>query len=385
MKVAIVRGMNLNKFEMQSYEPLTKKHDLTAYTTYNHKFEIDRIQIPIKKLHCDEEFTGRLPFPFNRFFGSMIYRLGYDSCMLGLGKELKDKDIAHVTETFNAYSYQAVKTKKRHKRPKVVVTVWENIPFRRVNRHVLEVRRNADVFIAITNRAKEALKIEGVDEERIRTIPAGVDMDRFRPKERNRELLKRLNLANDDIIVLFIGRLTWEKGVYDLIYAAKMIYEDPELDNKPIKFLLVGDGIEKEKILEKTKELRISDRVRLIGDVPYIEIHEFHDLADIFVLPSIPTRRWQEQFGMALVEAMASGKATISTLSGSIPEVVGSCSLLVQPNDPLSLHYAIKKLITDEELRSKMGKQATSRARRQFDRNIIANRINEIYEGLVRC
>jgi glycosyltransferase involved in cell wall biosynthesis len=392
LKIALIRGDDLNKFEMQNYEPLVKKFDLTAYTTHSSKFGINEINIPIKKLHSPQQIVPLFPLPFRRYLQATLHRFGYESVMFGLERELADKDIAHVAEVFNGYSYQAIKTKEKQKRLKVVVTVWENIPL--IKRNIQSFRfydeelrnkvvRNADLFMAVTERAKRALILEGVEEERIRVVSLGVDLDRFKPTEKNKKLLKTLGLANDNLIILYVGRLTWEKGVYDLLYAVKMIFQDPQFSHKKIKLLYVGSGNESNGIAVTARILGIASNVKIIGHVPYREIHEFYNVADIFVLPSIPTRWWQEQFGMVLVEAMASGKAVISTLSGSIPEVVGDCGLLIQPCDPMSLYYAIKKFALDDGLRKEMGRRAMIHAQRHFDRRYIAIQIGDIYESLI--
>jgi len=391
VKIAIIRGQNLNRFEMQNYEPLVRKYSITAYVTYNHSFEIKRICLPLKKLHCPEEFTKHLPFPLRYPLRAITYKLGYNVHMFGLEKELRDKDIAHVAETSNGYSYQAIKAKERYG-IKVVVTVWENIPFKPSaplqgfldnNRLRNEVRENADVFIAVTNRAKEALILEGVQKEKIHVIPVGVDLNRFKPRERDRTLLNNLGLNKNDFVVLFVGRLIRRKGIYDLIYAAKMILGDSALNNIPIKFLLAGDGPERDNIIKETERLQISKNVRLIGNIPYEKIHILHNLADIFVLPSRPTRTWQEQFGMVLVEAMASGNPVISTLSGSIPEVLGDAGILIQPNAPLSLYHKIKKLMLDKKLREDLREKARRRSEKEFDSRKIAEKIDDIYKGLI--
>lgn len=388
MKIAIVRGENLNEFEMQNFEPLKKRHDITAYTTYNHKFEIDRINTPIKKLHSLEEFTQYIPLPLRYCFDGVFYKLGYNSHMIGLERELKDKDIAHVAETFNGYTYQAVKTKKKQ-RIKVVVTVLENIPFNSLLPRFLDidklrnsVRENADAFIAITKRAQESLLLEGVEREKIHAIPLGVDLNRFKPRKADGTLLNELRLNENDFVILFIGRLIWEKGIYDLLYAIKMIHRDRELDNISIKSLYVGNGLDRKNIAKTIRNLGISKNVKLIGTIPYHEIPKLYNIADIFVLPSIPTRGWQEQFGRVLVEAMASGVAVISTMSGSISEVVNDAGILIQPNDPLSLYYQIKKLILNRELREELSKKARTRAKKEFDYEKIAIKIGKIYENL---
>ena len=387
MKIAIIRGPDLNKFEMQNYEPLVNEHDITAYTTYNHNFEIDKINIPIKKLHCPEEFTKHIPFRF--CINGIFYKIGYNVHMFGLEKELKNKDIAHVAETYNGYSYQATKAKEKYG-TKVVATIWENIPFLKIrimkyrNSEELrnKVRKNVDAFVAITKRAKEALMLEGVEEERIHIIPAGVDLNRFKPGQKDETLLDKLELTNDDFVLLFVGHLTWRKGVYDLIYAAKMVLSDPELNRCAIKFLFVGSGDEKENILKMAQTLKIAKNVKLVDSFPYLEVHRLYNLADVFILPSIPTKGWQEQFGMVLVEAMASGSAVISTLSGSIPEVVGDSGALIQPNDPLSLYQEIKKLLIDKKLREDLGKKARKRAEKEFNSMLIAEKIDNVYREL---
>lgn len=390
MNIAIIRGPNLNKFEMQNYEPLTKKHNMTAYTTHNHNFEIDKIAIPVRKLHCFEEWTERLPFPLRAPLYGALHRTGYNQHMFGLEEELSNKDIAHVAETYSGYSYQAIRAKERHG-VKVVVTVWENIPFRPATplpqfldnyRRRDKVRKDADAFVAVTERAKNALLLEGVRREKIHVIPAGVDLGRFKPRDKNKALLTNLGIDENDFVILFIGRLTWEKGIYDLIHAAKMCREDSELRGIPMKFLFAGAGKEAKGVMKEAERLQIVETIKLINSVPYHEVHLLHNIADIFVLPSKPTLLWQEQFGMVLVEALASGSAVISTLSGSIPEVVGDAGVLVQPGDCLSLHRAIKELSLDKNLRRQLKKKARRRAEDEFNHEKIAEKIGELYEHM---
>jgi predicted Zn-dependent protease len=80
---------------------------------------------------------------------------------------------------------------------------------------------------------------------------------------------------------------------------------------------------------------------------------------------------------------MACAKPVISTLSGSIPEVVGDAGILVQPNDHLSLYRAIKRLIVDEELGDQIGKKAFGRAEKHFDSQKTAKKITEIFRKVL--
>lgn len=383
-KIAIIRGLSLNKFEMQSYEPLKKYFDITAYYSNNHFADVSIIDLPKKELRALECVLGR---PLSGLMDYPLRLLGYREAMIGLVDELKSYDIVHTAETYNGYSYQAIKAKEKFG-TKVVVSCWENIPFfceyPNMRRHIKKkLRDNADLFIAITERAKEALIYEGVPEEKITVIPVGINLDTFKPGEKNKEYLRKLNLVKDDFVVLSIGRLVWDKGLFDIIYAAKRILLDPELKNIPIKFVIIGAGPEEKNMRQLINKLGLSETVNIAGTFPYTEIPMIHNLADVFVLPSIPVRNWQEQFGMVFVEALASGKPVIAGKSGSIPEVVGEAGILVQPNDPLSIYREIKRLVLDDTVREKYGKLARSRAEDVFDPEKIANRMKVEYEKLL--
>lgn len=388
IKVAVVRGSNLNPFEMQSYMPLASTYDLTGYAAYSNHYETEGIGFPIKKLHIAEEYYEHLKWPLNSLIYGALLPWGGNFKMLGLEKELADKDVLHVAETYTGYSYQAARVRKERNK-KLVLTVWENIPFQSVRtfkgitnneRIVRFVRENTDVFMAVTERAKASLIIEGVPEERIRVVPVGVDTSLFSPRSPDRALRAKLGFDDDDVGVLFMGRLEKEKGVYDLLYAARLLKGDPAM--RRVKIALLGAGPEKKKLAILAETLGVSDMVRLAGTVSYKDAPAAFNAADVFVLPSIPTQFWQEQFGMVLIEAMASGLPVISTLSGSIPEVVGDSGMLIQPNDPLSISRAIGELAMDRETGLRLGARARMRVSDQFDKDTVSKRIGSVYDEL---
>lgn len=390
LKVAIVRGSNLNLFEMQSYGPLASKYDLTGYAAVKNNYQVNGIGFPVKRLQMAEEYYESLRWPLNSIIYGALLPRGMNYKMFGLEKELEDKDILHAAETYNGYSYQCARKRSSGKN-KLVLTIWENIPFASYrtfkgltdNKKIVDyVRDNTDIFIAITERAKIALQIEGVPEDRIKTIPVGIDTSRFKPENIDYSLRERLDLNKDDFVVLFIGRLTKEKGVYDLLYAIKLISLDPEL--RHLKIVIAGSGPEKENMVRLVRELKIDHHVKLIGSFPYEEVPRLYHMANTFILPSIPVHFWQEQFGMVLIEAMASGLPVISTESGSIPEVVGDNGLLIQPNDPLSIYNEIKRLALDASLCKSLGLKARSYVEEQYNLKRISGMINKVYEELVR-
>jgi glycosyltransferase involved in cell wall biosynthesis len=307
--------------------------------------------------------------------------------MFGLEKELADQDVLHAAETYNGYSYQAARVRKERKK-KLVLTVWENIPFQAVrtfkgltsNARIVEyVKDNTDIFIAVTDRAKKALMIEGVPEERIRVIPIGIDTSRFKPA-RDTGMREKLGVNDEDFTVLFVGRLTPEKGVYDLLYAIKLMSLRP--GSRRIKVVFAGSGPERESMASLAGRMGIESYLRLAGDFSYGEIPRLYNSADAFILPSIPVHFWQEQFGIVLLEAMSSGLPVISTMSGSIPEVVGDCGVLVQPNDPLSIYEAVLKLSTDAAYKNALASRARERAVKDFDIGPVSARLESVYKEL---
>ncbi len=367
-QVAIVRGANLNKWEMQNYYPLSESYDITAYATSRTYFDIGKIRFPVVQL----PYQSR---------GLLLHMEGLEKC-------LADKDIVYSADITYEFSAQAVRAKRKYGF-QVVCLEWENIPFNyeeyEAVRHNKEaVRNGADHFIAATGRAKEALMLEGVPEKKISVIPMGIDLDIFRPRKEDiagdRE---SLGFSSDETVVLFIGRMVWEKGIYDLIHAAEQTFRTGLIRDHGVRFLIVGKGQELEGVHKRAAMLGISDWITFLEHYPYEDMHTLHNLADIFVLPSISTPTWQEQFGMVLIESMACGTPVISTLSGSIPEVVGDCGLLIQPNDHLSLYRAMKQLIVNKEQREDLGSRALMRAAREFDSRKIAQRVKMVFEKLI--
>jgi len=388
MKIVIVRGPFLNPWEMQNYTPLFKNNEILGITTVSHIFDLKNIGFSVKKLFSLDFFpyliSKKLAGIFNKFTNK-IFGLNY--YIFGLEKYLKDADFVNTVELYHSFSYQVIRAKKKYGF-KVAVTVWENIPFS-FERHFIrrkikkEVKNESDIFIAVTDNIKNCLLLEGIPEEKIKVIYPGVDMEEFKPREKKLELLKYYGLNRDDFIVLFVGRFVWEKGVYDLIYSAKKLISDEDI-KIPVKFLFIGSGPEKKKMLKVIKRLNLEKKVIIGKPLSYDRIPYLFNLADIFVLPSIPTRYWQEQFGYVLIEAMASGLPVISTMTGSIPEVVGDAGILVPPNVYNLIYKEVKKLIEDPNLRKTLGKKARERAKNKFSIEKTSKEMKEVFSKLIK-
>jgi len=370
-KLAIIRGPNLNKWDMQFYEPLRDRYDIIAYGSKTPNFDLSEVLFPIIQLRSNPNSPSHL---------------------IGLERELiyRGFDIICTADFIWIFSLQAIKVKEVVKNTKVVVYSSEIQPlFYEEDSVVSEnkeiVRKNADMIIAATERAKEAFLIEGVPEEKIAVINRGVDLKRFCP--RKGDILKdrkSLNIPDNEFVILFIGRYDEQKGISDLVFAAKKLSLDPGLKNIPFRFLMVGKGQSFEKIKRLIDKLGITKKFQFILEYSYTEIHKLHNLSDLLVLPStIIVERSQERFGMVLIEAMATGTPVISTYSGAIPEVVKDAGILIPPSNFVSLANAIKKMVLNRELRDRLSRIGRKMVEDRFDSIKIADKIDKVFQSLL--
>lgn len=380
-KIAIVRGKFLNKYEMQSFEPLVSRFNLTGFgslTPFHDKFSF-----PVIKLPCPmdlPEFPYKMPI-INRLFTDAHY-------LYGLEEKLKGFDLAHSAETYFHYTQQCLNAKKRGYVKKVIATVLENIPFnnegiRDRKKFKKRARLELDHIIALTNRTKEALILEGADPDRITVIGHGINTAEFRPSSKfTRSTSSGQSSKLNKINILFVGRLEFYKGVYEVIYAAKKLLTDEDLSAYNLKFTLVGNGSEKEKLTQLGEKLGIESFVKH-KKVSYDKMPLEYQNADIFVAPSRAVPTYQEQYNTALLEAQSAGLPIVTTLSGGITENVGDAAVLVPPGDFLSLFNAIKSFILNPKLREEYSKRARKRALEVHDAKIISKKIADVYNSLL--
>lgn len=163
------------------------------------------------------------------------------------------------------------------------------------------------------------------------------------------EIERSVKKKEEDLIVLFLGWITANKGIYEIIEAASL------LKSYKIKFLLAGDGDAFDEIAELIEKKGLKNSVELLGWVMKEDKHKLLNKADVFILPS-----YKEGYPNALLEAMLSNLAVISTSVGAIPDLVihDENGLLIKPGDSVALAKSIEKLYQHPELRIKLGNKA---------------------------
>jgi len=319
--------------------------------------------------------------PLARIKMPILNRIFIDAHWLfGLENKLEGFDIAHCADTFYAFTHQCINAKKVRKVKAVVASIYENIPFNNegiIGRKIFksDAIKNIDRFLAVTERSKEALVLEGCDANKIIVFPSFIDTLRFVP-HRNRKKNK------NEIIVLFTGRMEFYKGVYEVIYSAKRLAQDVELKQFKLKFRLVGSGTERIKIEQLARKLGMSQSVSF-EQTSYENMPKIYQEADIFVAPSRAIKTYQEQFCTVLLEAQSSGLPIVTTSSGGIPENVGNVALLANPGDFYSVSEQLKKFIISEKLREEYSLKARKQAVQKYDIQIGAKKLEQIYLELL--
>jgi len=197
---------------------------------------------------------------------------------------------------------------------------------------------------------KERLKIE---EEKFYEIPCGVNHLLFKPRFKDKDLIKKYDLYNKKVI-LFVGALDkahYFKGVNVLIQAIKKIS-----DKDDFRVLIVGDGDLKETYKSMVDSLGLSNKIIFAGYVEDKELPKYYNIADFAVLPSTDK---SEAFGIVLVEAMASGIPVIAGDLAGVRSVVDKkkTGLLVKPNDVDNLTNMIKYLLDNPRICKEYGKE----------------------------
>ncbi len=186
-------------------------------------------------------------------------------------------------------------------------------------------------------------------------------------------------LAPGERGVLFVGRLSRPKGIWDLFEAMPAVLAGhPEA-----RFLLLGvaENDAQEPVLRAEVQQRgLAERVTFLGSREGLEKARVWVSASIFVSPS-----WTEAFPLVVPEAMAAGVPMVLTAVGAIPDFVkdGEDGFLVPPHDPAALADRINRLLDDEPLRRRMAERVRARAPVEFAIETGAARIREVLEGLL--
>lgn len=225
----------------------------------------------------------------------------------------------------------------------------------------------ADGILAISQAVKQSImECENAPESRITTIPYYIDLERFRFAANNEK-----QTPKDEFIIGYVARLSPEKGQRVLLPALKLALEK----NENIKLWLVGDGSDRENLVNMAKELGIEEHVKfwgMRGDIP-----ELLAQMDLFVLSS-----YNEGLGTVILEAMASGVLVIATDVGGVPEIIehGENGVLFPVGDVEALAGEISRMINlDDAERSRIIRKGRETIESRYSKAIVIKQLSDLY------
>ena len=224
----------------------------------------------------------------------------------------------------------------------------------------------------------QAVEAHVAPESHFTCIRSGMDLSLFLRQDDDRQKVRqKWGLKENDLVIGKIARLFHLKGHEYLIRAAaKIVKEFPQ-----VKFLLIGDGILRETLENKIKDLKLQDHFIFAGLIQPEEIPEAIAVMDIVVHVSL-----REGLAKVLPQALASGKPVVAFDLDGTREVIrdGINGFLVPACDALALEDSLIKLLKDSYLRETMSRQGPKGVDPYFRKEYMVNRIDELYQKLLK-
>lgn len=243
----------------------------------------------------------------------------------------------------------------------------------RANFLLRQFSRFSDKIIAISPEVKKYLnQTAKIPLDKIELINNGIQTPEFSKEEEITKKLDDLGLS-DSVVIGFVGRLYNDhKRLSDLIEAISII------KNKNVKLLIVGDGRDKDLILEKIRKYAIEDKVVMVGFQQDTSL--YYSMMNIFCIPSS-----REGFGLVAAEAMMHRLPVLATKVGGLADIVvdGETGFLVPPFNPGVIAEKLDVLIENPALRTQLGKAGFTRAMKSFTSERYCKEIEKLYIALL--
>jgi len=250
----------------------------------------------------------------------------------------------------------------------------------------LRAAQTADMIVTVSNAMKEELIGLGFPAEKIQVVYNGVDPQKYSREEvsdeKVRAVKQQYGLKDNDVMVLFLGRLVWVKGVDKLI--AAMPHVRQEIPNA--KLVIVGLGDMREYLERMVQNLKLQDLVKFRFEfIPEEERIAHYAACDVAAFPSV-----YEPFGIVALEAMSMQKPVVVGASGVsgmrevvVPSGQEQCGFHVNPNDPTDVAWGIVSAVQDPQRRLQLGQNGRKKVLQEFSWDVIAKKTIQVYNELL--
>ncbi|MGA2767833.1 MAG: glycosyltransferase family 4 protein [Candidatus Bathyarchaeia archaeon] len=216
----------------------------------------------------------------------------------------------------------------------------------------------------------------GLPPDKLVMVPNGVNFAAYAKAEKEdlSQFRNRFALPQEKI-VLFVGRLVFEKGAHVLVSAVPKVLE--KLD---AKFVIVGNGYMKDQLSDLVRGMGIAHKVMFTGFVDDETLRKLQKCADVSVVPSL-----FEPFGIVALEAMAAGSPVVVSDTGGLSEIVNHDvdGVKVYAGNPDSLAWGITRVLTDEGFANRLRTNAHKKVQEKYNWDAIAQQTKTVYEAVL--
>lgn len=242
-------------------------------------------------------------------------------------------------------------------------------------RIVKNILDRSEKILSVSQHCARSYSLLGLLPE-VEVISYGIDVGKFSPNNDGAVIRQRFSIGNGEQLVLFVGRMIRDMGLHTLLEAIPQVLKS----RRAVKFVIAGA---KGELYEPALNLqsRHEKNVVVVPNIPFDELPYYYAASTVVVAPTPDNRACM---GMAIKEAMASGKPVIASRIGGIPEAIvdGETGILLPPEDPSALAEAILGLLDDKEVMARMGRCGRERAENLFDKDKTNQRLEKIFREI---
>ena len=363
-----------------------KYYDIDLYTVYDDKlkeYKYENTKIMMKKIPYIKKIIQKV---MNKFFNILKINKVVNFSWIKMENEIKKHNYDKIIIENNMFLYRKIYEKKLYNNAKLIYHMHNDINnIDKTEENYKLIEKTAEKIIAISNFIKNRLNsIQRTD--KIEVLYNCIDKDLYNNDNINEciesKKIKEYKIK-DDVSIGYIGRISKEKGLLELVKAFRNI----ELPN--VSLYVIGsqwyDKIKKDKyynkILEEIKHIK--NNIYFIGNVSKKNMPQIYKVLDIIVIPTI----CEEAFGMVVLEASLMGKAIIATNSGGMVEIINNntTGIIVEKDKDIvdNLSNAIKFLTLNKDIRKDFGINAKKEVEKkeEFDKEKYLTNFAKIVGG----
>lgn len=370
--LALVRPCRPNLAELAIYRPALECLDITFYYTGVDpdacRAELDGLGLEAMRAVRYRSYTDWVRSPLLR--RALDFKIGMGSGMLSCLDEVLGHDIINIVDPIYAHTWQIVR--RMPPRQKLMLVRWENLYGRyeqvwRARKQSGRVLARADAIVCVTQAALHTLRLPPAFHGMVEQIYPGIELAGIGPEE-----------VRPAATILFAGRPQWCKGFRSLLAAFYILRERCKVDAE-----LEVIGVEPGDCSDLVRELGLSGHIHFLGKVSNTEVRSRMRHATVFCAPSLLSPTWTEQFGFAMVEAMAHGMPVVAFDSGSIREICGQSAMYASAGNAAALAEGLRKLLLNPPDARRRGRTLRQRCWKEFNAQVQGVKMLAVIENLL--